>query len=397
MTVGVNSANNPFKDFSRVNYNNSREYLSYTQSFEPLPSPSTLIKTKPTDTVEINSKKKPEKSKAKKILTSAVMLVGIGMAAYFGFKGVKSPHFKALLESAKNKIFDIKSGTNNIANSKFSKNAESMLCNVNNLKDDVLDRFLKFRSEKHKLLSAPSKFLNAIGTRATNLYKKIARQTLSSSYTKAYDKVIKAGGSELGIQNFNRWFDNLDKEISDALHNNPKGRISSWSELTKGAEPGIVNKVKGMFKNFTTRNFANDRIEDVIAKSKQTIEINSNWSDELKTAVKEFNRIKLKTGEKLIPRLRDIICGTAPSDLCTITAGATTGAVLIASADTPEERKNTIISKGIPIAFTLSGYALGALFNLSGAKALLAGFGIGKIAQFITSRIDKKLNPKEEI
>ena len=54
------------------------------------------------------------------------------------------------------------------------------------------------------------------------------------------------------------------------------------------------------------------------------------------------------------------------------------------------------INKGIPLGFTLSGYALGAILNLSGATALLAGFGIGKIAQFITSKIDKQITAQEE-
>ena len=360
---GINPQNN-FNKFSNVNLSSNRDYLSYAYGNQKV--------------LYYNDPQKNEKKKYKVAMSLA--LVAISTAAIVLNTIPKGKNFNILqkLHMPEGKLKDLK----------IKDKIANLSCNFTNIKDDLWDRVSK------KTVGTPLGFIDSIGQRMTDLYKKwVYKSSLSQQYDKAYKELLEKYPNALnlsGLEDFDTLFRKLDSEINSKLHVEGE-RISENLFFKKGFFDKIINQ--------TVADTSINNL-DCIKKAFEKIQPDANITKEAQEALSKFNEIKLKTAEELIPKLRDINAGNAPTDLITILAstGALAGAVVM--EDDKKEKKSIIINLGIPLIATLATQIYGTVKLLSGLKSLIFGLATGQIASqtanLITMAVDKFQQNKEQ-
>ncbi len=356
------SSKNKFNKFSKIDLSSNREYLSYAYGNQ-----------KP---LYYNAPEKKERKKLKVALSIALVAISTAAIALNAIpKGKFRPNIK-LLEN-------IHLPKNKLKNINLKDKITNLSCNFTNVKDDLWDRFSK------KTKDTPFGFIEGIGQQMTSLYKKwVKNSSLAKEYTKAYNELIDKCPDEMknSIKDFDSLFQDLDENISKTLQTN---RISK--NLFK----------KGFFKRITDETIADTKINDLccVKEAFNKIEATEGLRQEAQEALDKFNKIKQKTAQELVPKLRDINAGNAPTDLITILAstGALVGAV--AMEDDKKEKKSIIINLGIPLIATLSTQIYGTVKLLSGFKSLVFGLATGQIASqtanIISIAIENTQNNKD--
>lgn len=251
------------------------------------------------------------------------------------------------------------------------------ISNIINIKDDYWDKFT--RSDKLKKIPGFNA-LEKVGDWITNLYKTTVKSSLKGKYSEVYNNVIKAGGENIAnLQNYDDFFAEVNKVTYAGLHQ-------------KGNR--VTDKLfnKSFFSRFFKGSIADKKIAEAFPEKLPLVQIDEKWSDGLKSAVEKFNSQREKTFNILSPKMRDINCGSAPTDLLTILIsmiGLTTSA---AHAPSKEERKSVYTNLGIPLMVTLLSTMFGTMKAYSGAKSLIFGLATGQVASKAAKLIDKSIS-----
>ncbi len=346
------SYDNLYAKFSKQNYLSAKNYLteSYTKN----------------KIQYYNDEKKLKNQKIKKGLITGSVAFVFTSAAILAFSS-KSFNM-AKMKNATKSIWD------KITN--FS-------INFTNLKDDAWDRFAEFLHEK-----TPFKFIKTIGDKFSDWYRSNVYKSLEKQFKKAKEQIEKAEGGKAvaeGLKDYKTMFKKLDEAIRKKA---TEDRISSLDNLTKGKNGKIKNFINNLISPI-----ADTKIIDVAQNEANIIKIPENASENLKKAIEHYNKLQQ---ESLIPKLRDINYGCAPTDI--ITVGAPIGAfgVAVAKSEDKEEKKSLLLNIGVPLIPTVIMPILGTkLPILNGMKGMLAGFAAGQLVTQSVKLIDKKIKEKE--
>lgn len=304
-----------------------------------------------------NDPKKKTKAKIYAAATTGIMAL-VGMALLFKAKGAKSIQVKDIIEQSKK-------GAEYIKEKRFGDKFNNISSNIVNVKDDIWDKFVK------KVAKTPLKFLKSIGDWITNVYKNGITASFSSKYNNAIENLRKANYEDADrLLKFDEWFEKTNNTMYETLH-----------QEGKKVTDGLFNK--DIFKKMSESNIADDKLARMLEK--EIIKTPKGASKELEKAIHEFNDIK----GTLLPKMRDVNCGSAPTDLLTIVMSTLGLGVAIGVSDDKEEKKSTAINLGIPLLTTLGCTTFGTLKCLSGAKSLLFGLVMGKLASVSAKAIDK--------
>ena len=344
--IGLNNVQqNPYSKFSKVDYSQNRNYLSNAYGRKP--------------TVQYYN---DDKEKRNKKIKNALILGSVGLTILGGVALGFRTH--------KGKFKDY--------SSKFS----NLMLNFTTLKDDAWDRIATTISEK-----TPFKFVKKLGDKYSDFYRKNVYKALKPKYEKIQEEILKTRGNEK-IKDKLVDFDTLFNDLNDSMLKTIKeDRVSSKKNILKGEKFSFET----IYKNLT-RPIGDDKISSVIYDSKSFIEVPENASAGLKKLIDEHNNL-LK--DMLIPKLRDINFGCAPTDVITGAIPVLGFGVAMANSD-KEERKSLMLNLGVPLLPSIFMPLLGTRFPiLNGVKAMIAGFAIGQVVSNGVKIVDKQLNKNQ--
>lgn len=256
----------------------------------------------------------------------------------------------------------------------------NIMTNSVNVKDDYFKKFTQ--NEKCKKIPFFG-YLEKFADKLTEFNKSMVRTAQKTNYQKAYDKAVSLGVDPKELQTYENLFSSLDKVLKEKL--NEKGnRVTD----------NLINK--SFFKKMSSGVIANDKIiPDALAVSKKTV-INPSWNSVQQKAVEEFNMQHDKTFNILTAKLRDLNCGSAPTDFLTIISSVLGLSIAAAAADTKEDRKSICINLGIPLTATLISTTYGTLKALSGPKSLILGLVAGQLASICAKTVDSIVKKRAE-
>ena len=314
-----------------------------------------------------NDEKKSKNKKIKRNLIIGTVGFTLASATIFalGNKGFKIDKLKSTTKTLWEKI----------------RNAS---VNLTNLKDDAWDRFATFLHEK-----TPLKFVKNTGDKFSDWYRSNVYKSLEKSFKKAQEDIINAKGGEQikpQIIEYKTLFENLDKNIRKAATDS---RISSKETLLKGKK----GKLNNLISNISSP-IGDNNIIGAVKNSANLIKIPENADEKLKNAIEHYNKLQQ---DMLIPKLRDINYGCAPTDIITVGIPVAAFGVAMANADNKEERNSLLLNLGIPLLPTLVMPIIGTIFPiLNGMTAIIAGLAVGQVASQTAKIIDKKINNNSE-
>ncbi len=90
----------------------------------------------------------------------------------------------------------------------------------------------------------------------------------------------------------------------------------------------------------------------------------------------------------VLDKLRDINCGSAPTDFMTLIGSTALLGVYAAQAENNDERISLGLSTGLPLISTVSTNLGCAIKSISGGKAMAVSLGIGAVTKFICDKIN---------
>lgn len=369
-----------------------------------------------------------KKSKKAKVAKAALGLALIGTVAICGISAFRNNNsIKAIKNSIKNRIH------NAAVNKKSKGNVFSIqhsIENVTNSKDSITRHFLS-------KIPGYKKFDEL----TTNFYMKCVRSTMTKKYTKCAQKIQEADSQileaarESGFKNLKRLEELLlkrrekvgyfasTKGIDKRIHCLDMS-MSNLDEEAFQKLKGVLDssKVKETIGDFTKESVVKNQLQyakhiqkalmneftnlGLTAKESKELEkiISKLRTPENKNIIKRFERankgfrkvFEIEKGD-FFNKLRDIKCGSAPTDIMGIMGTTGLLGLYIAQADTKEERVSVSLNTGVPLLTTL-GTTLAATNKLiSGIKL----FGLAGASGFISSRaakaIDKKYKEKNKV
>lgn len=333
ISKNLDLSKNLYKDFSPSSMSMNKNYLSNTYGTRRLYY-NDLIKEEKT------KKKNTKLAKISAFLgTSIALLATAGLIINNRYKPLNSPQDASKKLSFIDKITNI-SG------------------NFMNIKDDLWDKFAN-KTSKNPVFS----WIKKSGDFITKMYKKAIKKTLRGKYDKLYEEYLKNGGDSTLVQNFDAWFEKLDINMQSLISGG------------KRVSDGIFKK--GFFNKFINTHMANNKIKEIYSTEKflpNTEVCKANPSLE-KLKQEQQNILNV-----LIPKLRDINFGSAPTDILTILASAIGLTSAVVHTDSKEDKKSVLINLGIPLIASLGVALFGTLRCLSGATSLLFGLAVGNFA-----------------
>lgn len=349
---GIDNKINFYNQFSNVNLTSNKEYLLNAYANKPQLAQEegdSFVSQKPK-----NSKKK--KAIAASFIGASVLTVAALAAKVICNRG--NIDFSKIVKNGK-AIKELKLGE------KFT----NVMGNSVNVKDDIWDKFSK------KTEHTPLFFIRKIGNGVTNVYNSTLKKALGPKYKKAVQALKDAGWTK-EIPDFDTWFEKTNKNMYETLHQKGE-RVTD----------NLFNK--DVLKTMTGSNIADKKLENLLQE--QFLDIPQGASGDLESAIKEFNKVK----GTLLPKMRDINCGSAPTDLLTIVLSTLGLGAATLNADTKEEKKSILVNLGIPLTVTLGSTTYGTMKALSGSKSLIFGLVTGQIANIGAKLIDKFVLKKE--
>ncbi|MBQ8848516.1 MAG: hypothetical protein IJ003_06185 [Candidatus Gastranaerophilales bacterium] len=371
-----------FQKFPSANVYNNREYISNAIN---------------TDNIELQNSKKHKKRKTMKIVGATVAALGTAAIATITIiENLKHGKFirkvlDGITTEGQKVAQNAKESVAVITENEKVKNIVGKIINISdnftNIKDDLWDR-----------LSSKLPFLKKLGQPFTNLYTNIYRGQAEKQYAKATEAMKEAFGEEIleKLPKFNEMFDGMSEAIDDALHGEGSQRIS------KGVF-SFKNGIKGIFDKLTKQTLANVPIREKLNTEKyarlmlkNTIECTT---QEQEKALKAFNN--LVDGE-MMPKLRDIIGGNAPTDMLGITGSLGALGIGIAGAEEKEEKKSIMTNLGIPLISTILSSLYATWKGISGGSAIVFGLATGKLGSIGANAVNKfrlklKKNKEEKV
>ncbi len=131
--------------------------------------------------------------------------------------------------------------------------------------------------------------------------------------------------------------------------------------------------------------------EDIMSALKAVLD-NETYANTIepacKNALKALHKACSMEMNDTMDKLRDINCGSAPTDFLTLITSAGGLLLYLAQADNNDERVSLGLTTGLPLISTVGTNLYGAINQFSGRKSMLFSLGTA----FITTRICKKLD-----
>ncbi len=170
--------------------------------------------------------------------------------------------------------------------------------------------------------------------------------------------------------------DKLVEQISKT--NNPNG-----AEAVKTLN-GIKQSLTGTIKGGAT--------EEILDIAKQVLEpdvYNKVVLPKYKTFHKSLRGAYNNEAVDVLNKLRDINCGSAPTDFMTVIGSTALFGVYAAQAENNDERVSVTLTTGIPLLSTVSTNLLCAMKSISGGKAMAVSLAIGAVTKKVCDGINK--------
>ncbi len=131
--------------------------------------------------------------------------------------------------------------------------------------------------------------------------------------------------------------------------------------------------------------------EDIMSALKAVLD-NETYANTIepacKNALKALHKACSMEMNDTMDKLRDINCGSAPTDFLTLITSAGGLLLYLAQAENNDERVSLGLTTGLPLISTVGTNLYGAINQFSGRKSMLFSLGTA----FITTRICKKLD-----
>lgn len=363
------------------------------------------------DTVEIANKNK-SKTKKQKIAKIALLGATVGAVAIGAF---------AILRGKANIVKDTGEliGKAKTEAQKLGK-YENGLNNVTNIRDSFTRKIL---------IKIPGyeKFDNA----CSDLYRKILTKTISGSHKRAGSAILNADKGILEAIKTSKLEESKAQRLKTLLEKranavrefmNPDSISNRFSKVNGSLDRldlDAVKKVSGVAnkeninaaREFTTTSVVQSRLQkakelqnSLLSKYKNTgltqdelKEFNSlveslgnkDIQNSVSKADKIFNGAFKKESKDMFNKLRDINCGSAPTDILGI--GLTAGAlgVYVAQADTKEEKVGVTLTTGIPLLTALGTLVFAATKMVSGGRAMGLATTTGFVSKLIGDNVNK--------
>lgn len=355
---GINYDN--FKPFSnKVDLSSNKMYLKNAYG---------------TDVYYYNDPVKKEKNKRNYILilaSTAIVVIGALIAA---------------IRTKKIDIDFIAKETEKLPINKFSDAVRNMAMNFTNVKDDLWKRFSVFLSD-----NTPIKSVKAAGDKLTDVYRATFKKGITKRLSNIESNIQKYIGNSqelkdvIQLKEFD--FDKINSEMTDALSKN---------SISKGLF-SLDDGVQGVLKRVASP-LANNVIAETVKNHANIIDIEQlkklNASEELIKEVKKYNAIQL---EELFPKLRDINCGSAPTDVLTAAVPILGFTMAVKNTDDKEKRDSLIFNIGLPLLPTFLMPFVGLKFPiLNGFRGLMTGLAVGQATKQTVRLADRKIFNKNK-
>ena len=351
--------NQLYSKVTNKKYSNAREYMSSTYG-EPIVHYYNALNKK-----EIKEKKINKKRYIALILAGIAIAGGILSAVFLKNKTINIKQFEQTAQKVKNLT--------------STKKISNLLSNFNNIKDDYWNKITHKLSSFKIFNIRPLSFLEKIGNKCTNFYKKTVRNSFAPDWDKkveAIQKLANEEGVQVDIEKYDDWYNRLSDGIFKKLHQKNE-RITD----------NLINS--DIFKKVTQNNIADTKIGDIALSSIEPIKIPNTSSEKLIKEINGFNDYKAKTASVIVPKLRDINLGSAPTDILNQTIALISLLTVAITADNKKERQAVLINLGIPLLTTLTTTTIATLKAISGANALAFGLILGEAASIAAKRISK--------
>ena len=379
-----------------------------------MPAPYTAQKTE-VDTFEKSNPKKPA-SKKQKIAKWALLGATAGAIIWGVFAGIR--YKGKIIKSGENLLNKAKKGTEQL--SKYENGAN----NITNIKDSLTrkilykipgyEKFDRFTSNLYKksisksifkshtkaqkaLLESDKGILEAL--EKSNLAKD-KKETLLSLIQKRQAAVKEFASKDAISKRFStvdKSLDRLDvdaiKRIKDITKDGIKGAKVLTTESVVKSRLGDAKKLQSSL----LENFQNLGLNEEEAKEFSTLLKSLGNEEVLKksaNAQKLFEKSFSKESSDLFNKLRDINCGSAPTDIMGMATTAGLLGLYTAQADTKEERVGVTLTTGLPLLTTFGTTIVATTKMVSGFKALGLGALTGFIAKTIGGVINKAYQKK---
>ena len=252
-----------------------------------------------------------------------------------------------------------------------------------NVKDDLWDRFACFLADVWKPLSV----VKDAGAKLSSKWLSLLESGLTKRVSSCQESILKlANGnkeilSEIGeFKKFN--YSEIYGEMKDVLQ---ADRISKKAFSLDGG-------IKGLFNNLTSP-LADNKVAQVIKNHVNLIDIEAlkgkGASEELLKEVEKYNTLQLK---ELFPKLRDLACGSAPTDILTAAIPILGFGIAVKNTDDKQKRDSLIFNVGFPLLPTCLMPLIGLKFPiLNGFRGLMTGLAVGQASKQTVRYVDKKV------
>lgn len=351
----VVSLNNFSKFNPKVDFSSNKSYLTnaYGHNFEYYNDPKT------------------EKNKKLRYILVAASTAIVVIGAFIG-----------AMRSGKISLDKLRKAEEAVQKSTITESIQNIAMNFTNVKDDLWDRFACFLSDKFNF-----GILKSASTKLTDIYRGIFEKGITKRLSSVQSNIEKLVGDNkelsdlIQFKEFN--FKKINSDMSSAFKSK---RISS---AIFSNEKGI----KGALKSITSP-LGNNTIASVVHENVNILPVEQlkekGATQALLKEVEKYNSIQLK---ELFPKLRDINCGSAPTDV--ITAGIPLVGFAAALGISKDKKKNDsiMLNIGLPLIPTCLMPFVGLKFPiLNGFRGLLAGFATGQIAKQSVKFADSMIN-----
>jgi len=376
-----NSPNKLYGKFSNSSLDSNKAFLTNAYGKDQFYSTTKNVQYYNDSKNPENVKKK--RSKAKVALISGSVFVGTAFSLIALSRG-KKVNFNSL------KDYGAKIANESLT---FVDKAKNAMENCTNMKDDLADRVFFSKFENVPVL----KYINIGANKLKNVYLDTVKKTIGKKFNLYFGELMqkyepKDIPENLKDVKFNQIYEELNSKISESL--------SGDNRITKGLIEGnnIKEKAQSLVKNMTCANRANFKMDengvDEIIK-KYLIKLPEGLSEAELKKTPEFKYNEL-IKDTMVAKLRDIHCGSAPTDVLTSGAPLIAFGLGLANADSKEEQKNIAIEVGIPLLSTVSMPFVGLLFPiLSGFKGIVAGLAAGFVLKIPAKAIMKVANKSD--
>ncbi len=188
------------------------------------------------------------------------------------------------------------------------------------------------------------------------------------------------------------------KEALDTIFaklDNLKASLSVFN--ANGAADGTVSSMDKIVQTLdevqsSISNVKAGETEEMMGILKQILEPET-YVDIVKPGMKRFrgalNRACSLEMNDTFDKLRDVNCGSAPTDIGGIVLSTALLGLYTAQADDKDERVGVMLTTGVPILSTMGTCLFAAINQISGKKALLLGSGVAFITKTICDGLNK--------